>query len=81
MLSLQALNNNQLIFTTEQVKAFCPHLEGIPGAIDGFGLLQVVEHYGIFNTTKTFNFIHFSIQEYLAAHCLPSSFTPRALYN
>ena len=67
-LSLQALNNNQLIFTLEQIKSLCPQLEFIPGAINGFGLLQVVEHLDIFTNTKTFNFIHFSIQEYLAAH-------------
>ena len=67
-LSLQALNNNQLIITLEQIKSVCPQLEAIPGAINGFGLLQVVEHIDIFNATKTFNFIHFSVQEYLAAH-------------
>ena len=67
-LSLQALNNNQLIITLEQIKSVCPQLEAIPGAINGFGLLQVVEHIDIFYATKTFNFIHFSIQEYLAAH-------------
>jgi len=67
-LSLQALNNNQLIFTLEEIKSCCPQLEATPGAINGFGLLQVVEHADIFTNTRTFNFIHFSIQEYLAAH-------------
>ena len=69
-LSLQALNNNQLIFTTEEIKTFCPHLENVPGALNGFGLLQVVEHHNVFSTARTFNFIHFSIQEYLAAYCI-----------
>ena len=46
----------------------CPDIEDIPGAINGFGLLQAVQHIG--RTGKTlFNFIHFSIQEYLAAYC------------
>ena len=81
MLSLQALNNNQLIFTSEQVNTCCPHLEDVPGAINGFGLLQVVEHYGIFSTTKTFNFIHFSIQEYLAAHCIAHLLPPDKEYS
>ena len=67
-LSLLALNNNQLIFSLEQIKSLCPQLEVVPEAINGFGLLQVVEHVDIFNITKTFNFIHFSIQEYLAAY-------------
>jgi len=67
-LSLHALKDDQLIFTWEQITSFCPQLEVIPRAINGFGLLQVVEHVGIFNKIQTFNFIHFSIQEYLAAH-------------
>ena len=69
-LSLQTLIKKQLIFTIEEIKTFCPHLEDIPGALNGYGLLQVVENYSIFGTTRTFNFIHFSIQEYLAAHCI-----------
>ena len=40
----------------------------IPGAINGFGLLQAVEHFGFTGTTMTINFLHFSIQEYLGAH-------------
>ena len=67
-LSLQALNKNQLIFNLEQIKSICPQLETIPGAINGFGLLQVVQHVDIITNTKTFNFIHSSIQEYLAAY-------------
>ena len=32
------------------------------------GLLQAVEHFGFTGTMTTINFLHFSIQEYLAAH-------------
>ena len=67
-LSLQALNNDKLIFTFEEIKASCPDMTAIPGAINGFGLLQAVEHFGFTGTTTTINFLHFSIQEYLAAH-------------
>ena len=67
-LSLEALNDDKLIFTFEEIKASCPDLTAIPGAIKGFGLLQVVEHFGFTGTTTTINFLHFSIQEYLAAH-------------
>ena len=67
-LSLEALNNNKLIFTLDEIKAACPDITTIPGAIKGFGLLQAVEHLGLTGTTITFNFLHFSIQEYLAAH-------------
>ena len=67
-LSLQALNDDKLIFTLEEIKAACPDITTIPGAIKGFGLLQAVEHFGLTGTMTTFNFLHFSIQEYLAAH-------------
>ena len=67
-LSLEALNDDKLIFTLDEIKAACPDITAIPGAIKGFGLLQAVEHLGLTGTTMTFNFLHFSIQEYLAAH-------------
>ena len=67
-LSFEALNDNKLIFTFDEIKAACPDIIGIPGAINGVGLLQAVEHFGFTGTTTTINFLHFSIQEYLAAH-------------
>ena len=67
-LSLQALNSNQLIFTLDQIKQFCPQVESMPGARNAFGLLQAIEHVSIFQTTTTFNFLHLSVQEFLAAN-------------
>ena len=68
-LSLEALNDDKLIFTHDDIKEACPDItEAIPGAINGFGLLQAVEHFCITQTMTTFNFLHLSIQEYLAAH-------------
>ena len=68
-LSLEALNDDKLIFTLDKIKEACPDITAaIPGAINGFGLLQAVEHFCLTKTTTTFNFLHFSIQEYLAAH-------------
>ena len=69
-LSLQALHENKLIFTLDEIKVVCPDIEDIPGAINGFGLLQAVQHFGLTGKTLTFHFIHFSIQEYLAACCI-----------
>ena len=66
--SLEALNNNKLVFTFDEIKAACPDIAAIPGAINGFGLLQAVQHFGLFGKTMTFNFLHFTIQEFLAAH-------------
>jgi len=78
-LSLKALENNDLVFSLQDIESACPEIDTFPGAINGFGLLQAVEHYSLGpnlmgTTTKTLNFIHFSIQEYLAAYqitCLP----------
>ena len=67
-LSLEALNNNKLIFTLHELTAVCPDIAAIPGAINGFGLLQAVQHFGLYAKTMTLNFIHFTIQEFLAAH-------------
>ena len=67
-LSLEALNYDKLIFTYDEIKVFCPDITATPEASNGFGLLQVVEHFGLTGTISTFNFLHFSIQEYLAAY-------------
>ena len=67
-LSLEALNNNKLIFTLNDIMEACPDIVAIPGAINGFGLLQAVQHFGLYAKTVTLNFIHFTIQEFLAAH-------------
>ena len=74
-LSLQALNKNQLIFTLDEIKQFCPQVESIPGALNAFGLLQAIEHVSIFETTTTFNFLHLSLQEFLAANYI-TTLTP-----
>ena len=67
-LSLEALNKNKLIFTLHEITTACPNISTIPGAINGFGLLQAVQHFGLYAKTMTLNFIHFTIQEFLAAH-------------
>ena len=68
ILSLKALGNNQLVFTFNEIKAACPDFDVVSGAINGFGLLQAVEHSGITQTAMSLNFVHFSVQEYLAAY-------------
>ena len=67
-LSLEDLNNNKLIFNMDDINAVCPDIATIPEAINGFGLLQAVQHFGLHAKTMTLHFIHFTIQEFLAAH-------------
>ena len=81
-LSLEALNNNKLIFTLDEITTACPDIAATPGAINGFGLLQAVQHFGFFAKKITFNFIHFTVQEYLSAlyiSCLPPDEEFRAI--
>ena len=73
-LSYEALNENQLTFSLDEVKAVCPQIEKVPGAINCFGLLQAIQYPAIMNMTTMLSFIHFSLQEFLAAYhvtCLP----------
>jgi len=48
--------------------AACPDVIATPEAINGFGLLQAVQYFGLTGKTMTFNFLHSTIQEYLAAN-------------
>ena len=66
--SYEAINKNQLTFTLDEVKTVCPNINEIPGAINCFGLLQAVQYPGIMKMTTTMSFIHFSLQEFLAAY-------------
>ena len=67
-LSLEALNKNKLVFTLDEIAVACPDIAAIPGAINGLGLLQAVQHFGLHAKTMTLNFTHFTVQEFLAAH-------------
>ncbi|XP_065896915.1 protein NLRC3-like isoform X2 [Dysidea avara] len=68
-LAFCGLQNDQLVFTLDELKKVCPQVDVIPGAINGFGLLQAVQHYpkGKVGTTISFNFLHSTVQEFLAA--------------
>ena len=63
--AFKALGNNQLVFTSAEIKKECPDIDKVN---NGFGLLQVIEYAGRTCKSRSFNFIHFSIQEFLAAH-------------
>ena len=68
-LAFKGLQENKLVFTFDEIKQTCPYIDDTVDAINGFGLLQAVEHYphkGA-GTTKSFNFLHFTMQEFLAA--------------
>ena len=68
-LAFKGLQENKLVFTFDEIKQICPYIDETVGAINGFGLLQTVEHYphkGA-GTTQSCNFLHYTMQEFLAA--------------
>ena len=64
------LIEHKIVFTSDEVKEICPNIMEMPGAVNGFGLLQAVQHYPKVGAGKTmsFNFLHFTMQEFLAAY-------------
>ena len=72
-LAFKGLQENKLVFTFEEMKQVCPltFVDETAGAINGFGLLQAVQHYphkgAAAGTTTSHNFLHYTMQEYLAA--------------
>ncbi|XP_065906900.1 protein NLRC3-like [Dysidea avara] len=67
--AFKALNKNKLVFSLAEIKEHCPAIVDHP---NGFGLLQAVEYVGLMSRTHSFNFVHFSVQEFLAAHYIAS---------
>ena len=68
-LAFEGIQKNKLVFSYDEIREVCPEVDTVDGAINGFGLLQAVQHYvqkGAGRTTS-FNFLHFTMQEYLAA--------------
>ena len=69
-LAFIGLQNNQLVFSRDVITEHCSEIKkDIPGAFNGFGLLQVVQHFSTRGAgiTVSFNFLHFTMQEFLAA--------------
>ena len=58
-----------MVFTYNEITGVCPDISDTSGAIDGFGLLQAVQHFSEEGAgeTASFNFLHYTMQEYLAA--------------
>ena len=68
-LAYNRLCDSKLVFMYEELKKVCPGVDDIPGAISGFALLQSVEchHHKAAGKSISLNFLHFTMQEYLAA--------------
>ena len=64
-LSLEALNTKKSYLTYDEIKEACRDGFSLLQSIRYFGLLQEVKH---FSRCTTYNFIHYSVMEFLAAH-------------
>ena len=68
-LAYKALETDKIVFTLPEIKEGCPNLTMTSSNWNGLGLLKAVQCFRIHmgNDQVTFHFLHFSIQEYMAA--------------
>ena len=65
------LKVNMLVFTHRDVEKLCPEIIGIKEAANGYGLLQAIQHHSYkkgVGLSISFNFLHLTMQEFLAAY-------------
>jgi len=63
----KALKVDKVIFTLDKIVKVCPNLTMTSSNWNGLGLLKAVRYFEIGSNCVTFHFLHFSIQEYMAA--------------
>ena len=68
-LAYNALKIDKIVFTLSEIKESCPNLTTASSNWNGLGLLKAVQYFSVEmgNDQVTFHFLHFSIQEYMAA--------------
>jgi len=68
-LAFKALQGDTIVFTLAEIRSSCPKLTETTNW-NGLGLLKAVQHFNTYsgNEEVTFHFLHFSIQEYMAAY-------------
>jgi len=73
-LAFVLLGKDKVAFCSSDIEACCPKSKLLKDCINGMGLLQAIEYFNFTNFTKqiSFNFLHFSMQEFLAAFYITS---------
>ena len=68
-LAYEALVIDKIVFTLPEIKEGCPNLTMTSSNWNGLGLLKAVKCFSeeLCNDQVTFHFLHFSLQEYMAA--------------
>ncbi|XP_065897326.1 NACHT, LRR and PYD domains-containing protein 3-like [Dysidea avara] len=69
-LAYEGVTSHQLVFASDEIMQKCPEISDVPDAVNGFGLLEAVPHYFTMEagTTTSYSFLHFTMQEFLAAY-------------
>ena len=65
--AFEALKCDNLVFKLNEIQKICPSLTAIPSNWNGLGLLNSNTYVEGGNKIVTYHFLHFSIQEYMAA--------------
>ena len=66
-LAYEALKIDNIVFRLNEIEKICPNLAVTSNNWNGLGLLKAVRHVDTKMGNVTFHFLHFSIQEYMAA--------------
>ena len=64
----EALKCDKLVFKLTEIQEICPSLTAVPTNWNGLGLLNSVTYVEDGSKIVTYHFLHFSIQEYMAAY-------------
>ena len=95
MLAFKALEKDKIVFTTAELQENRPCLESQAENWNGLGLLKAVQLFTVENNLRniSFNFLHFTVQEILAAYyitlmseddqlkCMKHTFWDNRYYN
>ena len=66
-LAYKSLKIDKIVFTLNEIENVCPNMSTTSSNWNGLGLLKAVQYFKVGNNCVTFHFLHFSIQEYMAA--------------
>ena len=66
-LAYKSLKIDKIVFTLNEIETVCPNMSTTSSNWNGLGLLKAVQYFEVGNNRVTFHFLHFSIQEYMAA--------------
>ena len=69
-LAFTALEDDKIVFNANEIRDFCPSLLEDPKHWNGLDLLKAVQYFSLEENKDelSFNFLHFSVQELLAAY-------------